>query len=113
MPLGRYLVRRFGPDQPFYAVIANGFYPGQTIIESARDMVQAYVAEIISVRSQLLLLPDKIHLRSLHRKVGQARIFAQGSGPEALYHSHHAQRTEADFSQRSEAKRAPSTPVLA
>jgi thioesterase domain-containing protein len=50
MPLGRYLVRRFGPDQPFYAVIANGFYPGQTIIESARDMVQAYVAEIISVR---------------------------------------------------------------
>src|SRR5262245_43824305 len=50
MPLGRYLVRRFGPDQPFYAVNANGFYPGQAIIESARDMVQAYVAEIISVR---------------------------------------------------------------
>src|SRR5262249_32439833 len=50
MPLGPYLVRRFGPDQPFYAVIANGFYPGQTIIESAPDMVQAYVAEIIGVR---------------------------------------------------------------
>jgi thioesterase domain-containing protein len=50
MPLGRYLVRRFGPDQPFYAVNASGFYPGQAVIESARDMVQAYVAEIISVR---------------------------------------------------------------
>jgi thioesterase domain-containing protein len=50
MPLGRYLVRRLGPDQPFYAVNASGFSPGQVIIESARDMVQAYVAEIISVR---------------------------------------------------------------
>jgi thioesterase domain-containing protein len=50
MPLGRYLVRRLGPDQPFYAVNASGFYPGQAVIESARDMVQAYVAEIISVR---------------------------------------------------------------
>ena len=50
MPLGRYLVRRFGPDQPFYAVNASGFYPGQAIIESARDMVQAYVGEIINVR---------------------------------------------------------------
>jgi thioesterase domain-containing protein len=50
MPLGRYLVRRFGPDQPFYAVNASGFYPGQAIIENARDMVQAYVGEIISVR---------------------------------------------------------------
>jgi thioesterase domain-containing protein len=50
MPLGRYLVRRFGPDQPFYAVNASGFYPGQAIIESARGMVQAYVAEIIGVR---------------------------------------------------------------
>src|SRR5262249_62426028 len=50
MPIGRYLARRFGPDQPFYAVHANGFYPGQPIIESARGMVQAYVAEIISVR---------------------------------------------------------------
>jgi thioesterase domain-containing protein len=50
MPLGRYLVRRFGPDQPFYAVNASGFYPGEAVIESARDMVQAYVAEIISVR---------------------------------------------------------------
>src|SRR5262249_20000378 len=28
----------------------SGFYPGQAIIESARDMVQAYVGEIISVR---------------------------------------------------------------
>jgi thioesterase domain-containing protein len=50
MPLGPYLARRFGPDQPFYAVNANGFYPGQARIESARGMVQAYVAEIISVR---------------------------------------------------------------
>ena len=50
MPLGRYLVRRLGPDQPFYAVNASGFHPGQPIIENARDMVQAYVAEIISVR---------------------------------------------------------------
>jgi thioesterase domain-containing protein len=50
MPLGRYFVRKFGPDQPFYAVNANGFYPGQAIIESARDMVQTYVGEIISER---------------------------------------------------------------
>jgi thioesterase domain-containing protein len=50
MPLGRYLVRRFGPDQPFYAVNPSGFYPGEAVIESARDMVQAYVAEIISVQ---------------------------------------------------------------
>src|SRR5262245_45635563 len=50
MPLGRYLVRGFGLDQPFYAVNASGFHPGQPIIESARDMVQAYVGEIISVR---------------------------------------------------------------
>jgi thioesterase domain-containing protein len=50
MPLGRYLVRRFGPDQPFYAVNASGFHPGQAIIESARDIVQAYVGEIINVR---------------------------------------------------------------
>src|SRR5262249_40847069 len=50
MPIGRYLARKFGPDQPFYAVNASGFSPGQPIIENARDMVQAYVAEIISVR---------------------------------------------------------------
>ena len=55
MPLGRYLVRRFGPDQPFYAVNANGFYPGQAKIESARAMVQSYVEEIISVRPSGLL----------------------------------------------------------
>jgi thioesterase domain-containing protein len=50
MPLGRYLVRRLGPGQPFYAVNASGFSPGQSIIDNARDMVQAYVAEIMSVR---------------------------------------------------------------
>jgi len=50
MPLGRYLERRFGPDQPFYAVNASGFYPGQPIIESTRDMVESYIAEIISVQ---------------------------------------------------------------
>lgn len=50
MPLGRYLVRRFGPDQPFYAVNASGFYPDDARTESARGMVQAYVAEIISAR---------------------------------------------------------------
>jgi thioesterase domain-containing protein len=50
MPLGRYLVRRLGPDQPLYAVNPSGFYPGQAIIESARDMVQTYVGEIISER---------------------------------------------------------------
>src|SRR5262249_14601938 len=50
MPLGRYLARRFGPDQPFYAVNPSGFYPGEAVIESARELVQAYVAEIISVR---------------------------------------------------------------
>src|SRR5262249_23141544 len=50
MPLGRYLVPRLGSDQPFYAVNASGFYPGEAIIESARDMVQAYVGEIINVR---------------------------------------------------------------
>jgi thioesterase domain-containing protein len=50
MPLGRYLVRRLGPDQPFYAVNASGFSPGQAIIDSARDLIETYVAEIISVR---------------------------------------------------------------
>jgi thioesterase domain-containing protein len=50
MPLGRYLVQRLGPDQPFYAVNASGFSPGQAIIDSARDVIETYVAEIISVR---------------------------------------------------------------
>src|SRR5262249_39496825 len=84
MPLGPYLVRRFGPDQPFYAVNASGFYPGQAIIENARDMVQAYVGEIISVRPSghlivagmclggLIAIEIVRELQARDRNVGQA-----------------------------------------
>jgi thioesterase domain-containing protein len=50
MPLGRCLVQELGPDQAFYAVNANGYYAGQTVAETAHDMVQTYIAEIVGVR---------------------------------------------------------------
>jgi thioesterase domain-containing protein len=50
MPLGPPIARVLGPDQPLYAVNANGIdgrQSGQPVIDNMHDMVTAYVEEIL------------------------------------------------------------------
>src|SRR6266496_3894940 len=53
MPLGRFLVQTLGPDQPIYAIHADGI-DGRTIVENdettVEEMVQTYVEEILETR---------------------------------------------------------------
>jgi thioesterase domain-containing protein len=51
MPLGRYLGKALGSEQPFYVINANGVDGKQAIIDNLRDMVRTYVSEIDSVRA--------------------------------------------------------------
>ena len=46
MPLGRIFAEGLGPDQPLYAVHANGIDGRRPVIDNMRDMVRAYVDEI-------------------------------------------------------------------
>jgi pimeloyl-ACP methyl ester carboxylesterase len=46
MPLGRFLTRSLGPDQPFYAINATGIDGRGTMPSSVKDMTLTYVKEI-------------------------------------------------------------------
>ncbi len=46
MPLGSTMARVLGPDQPLYAINANGIDGRQPVIDNMRDMVTAFAEEI-------------------------------------------------------------------
>jgi thioesterase domain-containing protein len=46
MPLGPTLTRTLGPDQPVYAINANGIDGTRPVIDNMADMVAAYVEEL-------------------------------------------------------------------
>lgn len=50
MPIGRFLAQALGPDQPLYAICANGIDGGEAATSTVEDMAFAYVEEIISAR---------------------------------------------------------------
>jgi thioesterase domain-containing protein len=50
MPLGHYLAKELGSDQPLYIVNANGIDGQQAVTEGMSDMLQIYVAEVMSAR---------------------------------------------------------------
>jgi thioesterase domain-containing protein len=50
MPLGRILAEGLGPDQPLYAVHANGIDGRKPVLDDLRKMVAAYVEDIEAAR---------------------------------------------------------------
>src|SRR5947208_14412248 len=50
MPLGAIFAQALGPDQPFYAVHANGIDGRKPVIDDFGGMVRAYTAEIEEAR---------------------------------------------------------------
>src|SRR5436309_9742935 len=50
MPLSRFLAEGLGPDQPLYAIHANGIDGRMPVIDDMRKMVLAYVEQIQCAR---------------------------------------------------------------
>lgn len=50
MPIGRFLAQALGPDQPLYAICANGIDGRETVTSTVADMAFAYVEEIVGAR---------------------------------------------------------------
>jgi thioesterase domain-containing protein len=50
MPMGRFLAQGLGPDQPLYAICANGIDGRETAACTVEDMASAYVEEIVGAQ---------------------------------------------------------------